>query len=83
MMSDGYFDADTPLSELLARVAKGEEVIIAGEGGKPVARLVPLRTPERHDVKKVIADFKAYSARQARTTGDLTFRAMIDEGRRY
>ena len=37
-------DAKTRLSSLLARVAAGEEIIIA-KAGRPVARLVPL---ERH-----------------------------------
>lgn len=34
------YEAKTILSELLARVGAGEEVLIA-EAGKPVARLVP------------------------------------------
>lgn len=34
-------EAKTQLSRLLARVAAGEEIVIA-RGGKPVARLVPL-----------------------------------------
>ena len=37
-------DAKTRLSELLARVERGEEIIIA-RGGKPVARLSPLGDP--------------------------------------
>jgi hypothetical protein len=48
-----------------------------------VARLIPIRPTEPSDFKMVIEEFKAYSARQARTTGDLTFREKIDEGRRY
>jgi prevent-host-death family protein len=83
MASDGCFDAESPLSELLARVARGEEVFITDGSGKPVAKLIPVRPTDRSDVKKVIEEFKAYSARQARTAGDLTFREMIDEGRRY
>ena len=40
-------EAKTHLSRLLARVAKGEEVVIA-KAGKPVARLVPVAArPER------------------------------------
>jgi prevent-host-death family protein len=35
-------EAKTHLSKLLARVAAGEEIIVA-RGGKPVARLVPYR----------------------------------------
>ncbi len=41
-------EAKTHLSRLLARVAGGEEIVIA-KGGKPVARLVPFaqRTQDR------------------------------------
>lgn len=38
--------AKTHLSRLLDRVARGGSVVIA-RAGKPVARLVPLDTPER------------------------------------
>jgi len=40
------YDAKTRLSELVDRAAAGEEIVIA-KAGKPVARLVPLRTRER------------------------------------
>ena len=36
--------AKTSLSRLLARVAKGEEIVIA-KAGKPLARLVPFERP--------------------------------------
>ncbi len=39
-------EAKTHLSRLLARVAAGEEVVIA-KAGKPVARLVPMAAPKR------------------------------------
>ena len=39
-------EAKTHLSRLLARVVKGEEVVIA-RSGKPIARLVPVETPRR------------------------------------
>jgi prevent-host-death family protein len=40
-------DAKTRLSELLARVEKGEDIVIA-RGGHPIARLSPLgEVPER------------------------------------
>ena len=38
--------AKTQLSNLLERVARGEEIIIA-KAGKPIARLVPLAPIER------------------------------------
>jgi prevent-host-death family protein len=37
-------EAKTHLSKLLARVMRGEEIVIA-KAGKPVARLVPERLP--------------------------------------
>lgn len=42
------YDAKTQLSQLIARVEAGEEIVIA-RGGRPVARLVPLtkRVPDR------------------------------------
>lgn len=40
------YDAKTRLSELVERVAAGEEIVIA-KSGKPVARLVPIRVRER------------------------------------
>lgn len=40
-MKVNVHEAKTKFSKLLARVAKGEEVIIM-KAGKPVARLVPL-----------------------------------------
>jgi prevent-host-death family protein len=38
--------AKTHLSRLLARVAAGEEIVIA-KAGKPIARLVPAAAPKR------------------------------------
>ncbi len=45
MVEVGVHEAKTHLSQLLQRVAAGEEIIIA-RGGKPVARLVPFATPQ-------------------------------------
>jgi prevent-host-death family protein len=47
MIEVNVHEAKTQLSRLLARVAAGEEVIIA-RSGEPVARLVPIeREPSR------------------------------------
>ena len=43
-MTVNIHEAKTHLSRLLARVAKGEEVIIA-RAGKPLARLIPIERP--------------------------------------
>lgn len=39
-------EAKTHLSQLLVRVAQGEEIVIA-RAGKPVARLVPIESKSR------------------------------------
>ena len=45
-MEVNIHEAKTHLSRLLAKVAAGEEVIIA-KSGKPVARLVPMQSAPR------------------------------------
>ena len=45
MVEVNVHEAKTHLSRLLARVAAGEEIVIA-RAGKPVARLVPFRKPK-------------------------------------
>jgi prevent-host-death family protein len=42
MVEVGVHEAKTTLSELLRRVAEGEEVVIT-HSGRPVARLVPVQ----------------------------------------
>jgi prevent-host-death family protein len=49
MTEVGVHEAKTHLSRLLRRVALGEEIVIA-KGGRPVARLVPISTPERREL---------------------------------
>jgi prevent-host-death family protein len=46
MIEVNIHEAKTQLSRLLARVASGEEVVIA-KAGKPVARIVPIRRRKR------------------------------------
>ena len=55
-------EAKTRLSELIARVEAGEEVIIA-RGREPVARLAPLDGERRARVGQAIADIRALRAR--------------------
>ena len=49
MVEVGVHEAKTHLSRLLRRVAAGEEVIITS-GGRPTARLVPIRPPASREV---------------------------------
>ncbi|MEX2560660.1 MAG: hypothetical protein WD403_12135 [Pirellulales bacterium] len=43
----------------------------------------PATGPEQKDVKQVVKEMLEYRDRQKRTLGGLTFRQLIDEGRRY
>jgi prevent-host-death family protein len=64
MREVGIHEAKTHLSQLLRRVAAGEEIVIA-KGGKPIARLVPIEGPKRRELGRdrglfeVPADFDA------------------------
>ena len=76
----GAYDAKTHFSELLERVAGGEEVTIT-KHGSPVARLVPVKpraTPQkRRDV--IDAMRRLASGNQLR---GLRIKDLINEGRR-
>jgi prevent-host-death family protein len=81
MKTVGAYEARTRLPELLARVVRGERILITRHG-KPAAMLVPAPAERKQGVKQVIEEFKAYSKRQERTLDKLTIREMIEEGRR-
>jgi antitoxin (DNA-binding transcriptional repressor) of toxin-antitoxin stability system len=72
-------EAKTRLSELLAKVEAGEEVIIA-RGADPIARLT--RIPRAEDFVALIAEVKAARAGRAKTTPEELL-AWRDEGRRF
>jgi prevent-host-death family protein len=71
-------EAKTRLSELLARVEAGEDIIIA-RGDVPVARLVPVAA--RGDAHAAVADILAGRADLLPTTAE-EIAAWRDEGRR-
>jgi prevent-host-death family protein len=80
------FDAKTRFGELLARVAKGEEVIITRHD-KPIARIVPEGAPRLHDVRRAVAGLQQLQQRiRARSKGRgrlsaREVRSAIEEGR--
>jgi prevent-host-death family protein len=82
MTSIGFYEARTRLSELLDAVARGKTVLITRRG-KPAALLSPPPSEKRQDTARVIAEFKSYSRKQKRTLGKLTYRQLIEEGRRF
>jgi antitoxin (DNA-binding transcriptional repressor) of toxin-antitoxin stability system len=72
-------EAKTRLSELLAKVEAGEEVVIA-RGHEPIARLT--RVPKATDFAALVAEVKAVRANRAKTTPEELI-AWRDEGRRF
>jgi prevent-host-death family protein len=75
----GAFEAKNRLSELLASVENGEEVIIT-KHGRDVARLVPADQQSHRRAAAAITALRALRAQQSlRGVG---WRALVDEGRR-
>jgi prevent-host-death family protein len=81
MESIGAYEAKTNLSQLLDRVARGEEIRITRHG-RPIARLVPEAGDEPADIRAVIAEIKELRKGQRLGKG-LTIRQLIEEGRRF
>jgi prevent-host-death family protein len=72
----GAYEAKTHLPALLAQVEKGETVIITRHG-KPIAKLVPIDL-----VRPIMEVFVEMDRLRAGvTTGGMSVRDMIDEGR--
>lgn len=81
MSTVGTFEAKTHLSELLDRVANGDEITIT-RNGKPIARLVPVEANTASDRRELAR--RIDKARRGVTLGPgLSIRKLIDEGRRY
>jgi prevent-host-death family protein len=74
----GAYEAKTHLPALLAKVEKGDSVIIT-KHGRPVARLVPVST-RSPSPDSVVAELRA--ARVGVHRQNDSVRDMIDEGRR-
>jgi prevent-host-death family protein len=79
MVTVGTFEAKTHLSALLERVERGEEITIT-KHGKAVARLVPVGTVSRDRLDDTVERLKSF--RKGRRLGELSVKALIDEGRR-
>ena len=73
-------EARTHLPRLLKRGQAGERFVITRHN-RPVAELIPFRTPDAGKIRAAIDDLKAFQK-----THDLEgrpVRQMIEEGRRY
>ena len=79
MKTVGTFEAKTHLSTLLEQVERGEEITITRHG-RAVARLVPVGAVSRARLDDTVARLKAF--RKGRRLGDLSAKALIEEGRR-
>ena len=79
MKQIGSYEAKTHLTELLAEVQAGETMVITRRG-VPVAKLVPIETPQVQ-VEAAKAGLKAL--RKQTSAAGISIREMIEEGRRF
>ncbi len=79
MRSIGAYEAKTHLPRLLDEVARGERITIT-KHGMPVAVLVPPGVVRDIDIDAFMARMREF--RKDNVLGDVTIRALIDEGRR-
>ena len=80
-------EAKTRFGRLLDRVSKGEEIVVTRHD-KPVARIVPVGRPARHEVRAAVADLRELrreiSERRGADSGITAaeIKSLIEEGRR-
>jgi len=83
METVGAYEAKTHLPKLLARVVKGEQIIITRHG-VPIVKLVPADTEPVRDLKAVIQKIKAFRDQHpVKAVKGLSISQMISEGRRF
>jgi prevent-host-death family protein len=80
MLTVGIYEAKKRLSELLRRVSEGESITIT-KHGVPVAKIGPVNGKKKKDRRSVVERMKEF--RKGRTTGGMSIREMIEEGRRF
>lgn len=78
MTKIGVYEAKTRLAQLIARVARGERIIITRHG-TPVAVLHPVGETPILSPEQVISALKAF--RRGRRLEGLSVREMKEEGR--
>ena len=76
----GLFEAKTHLSELVARVEAGEEVVLTRHN-RPVARIVPFMADERDAAQRKEAVEQLLRGARGRKLG-MDWKTLRDEGRR-
>lgn len=78
----GTFHAKTHFSQLLERVAKGEEITIT-KHDLPVARLVPANRPSRQHVARIFQQLDALRQSLPKAKDKTRLKDLIKEGRRF
>jgi prevent-host-death family protein len=78
----GTFHAKTHLSELLERVARGEEITIT-KHDRPVARLVPAARPSREHIAEVFRQMDALRKSLPRSKDKASLKDLVNQGRRF
>ena len=78
MATIGAFAAKEQFSALLERAARGEEIVIT-KHGRPVAKLVSAKTHDLERAADAVRQLK--ELRRGTTLGDVSWRALRDEGR--
>ncbi len=81
MTTVGIFEAKNRLSELVERVARGEEIVITRRG-EHVARLMPPQAPDALGQARTLAARIRKSRAGQGLSGGVSIRDMIEEGRR-
>ena len=80
--SVGAFHAKTHFSQLLERVAQGEEITIT-KHDRPVARLVPADRPSREHVASIFRQMEALRQSLPQATDQDSLKDLINQGRRF
>ena len=80
MSEIGASEAKMHLPQLLERVRNGEHFVIT-QHGNPVAKLVPFGKRDPDKIRAAIENLKAFQ--KTHSLGNLSVRAMIEEGRKY
>lgn len=78
----GTFHAKTHFSQLLERVARGEEITIT-KHDLPVARLVPAGRPPREEVATIFRQMDSLRQSLPESKDKTGLKSLIDEGRRF
>jgi prevent-host-death family protein len=80
--SVGTFHAKTHFSQLLERVAQGEEITIT-KHDRPVARLVPAGRPPHEHVANIFRQMDALRQSLPKSKDKTRLKDLIAEGRRF